>query len=112
MKLPALTSSDSKFLLGLALFGLLVPNGVFLWYAIFSREVVFVALSNPVALVFAFEAFALMFLFAWLIHRAGVTRPGWKGFILLSLIGSMLFSVPLVIRRVLGFKAAHFDSAQ
>jgi hypothetical protein len=97
-----LSATESRFLLGLAVFALLVPNGVFVWYALFQRDVVFAALANPVALVFVFEAFALMALFAWLIAKAGVTRPGWKGFIVLSIIGSMLFSVPLVLRRVIG----------
>lgn len=99
MRKPALSSGESRFLLGLATFALLVPNGVFLWCAFFRRDMLFAALSNPVLLVFILEAFALMFLFAWLIARAGIARPGWKGFVLLSLIGGLLFTVPLVIRR-------------
>jgi len=102
MNRPVLTSVESKLLFALAIFALIVPNGIFLWYAFFDRDVVFAALTNPVSLVFVLEAFALMGLFAWLIAKTRLTRPGWKGFVLLSLVGSMLFSVPLVIRRVFG----------
>jgi uncharacterized PurR-regulated membrane protein YhhQ (DUF165 family) len=107
MRLPVLSSLQSLILLGLAVFGFLVPNGVFLWYFFTAPEIVREAMANPVALVFVAEAFFLMLLFAWVIAKAGVTRPGWKGFIALSLIGSMFFSVPLMLRRVFGGNRYH-----
>ena len=88
------TESQEKLLLGLSIFGLSVPNGVFLYYAFTAPAVLQGAMANPVSLVFIVEAFVLMFLFAWLIHRQGIKSPGWFAFILMSLIGSMLFSVP------------------
>jgi len=88
------TSPQERLLLGLAIFGLVVPNGVFLYYSIAQPAALHAALANPAALVFVVEAFILMFLFAWLIHRSGFRSPGWLAFIIMSLVGSMVFSVP------------------
>lgn len=92
--MPTLTPKLEKVLLGLAIFGLVVPNGVFLYYSLLEPAVLRAALANPVALVFIIEAFFLMALLAWLIHRLGLRSPGWPAFILMSLAGSMVFSVP------------------
>ena len=88
------TETQEKLLLGLAIFGLIVPNGFFLYYAMAASAALRAALSNPIALVFILEAFFLMFLFAWLIDRRGLRSPGWLVFIVMSLVGSMVFSVP------------------
>lgn len=86
--------TQERLLLALAVFGLIVPNGVFLYYSLVAPAALHAALRNPVALVFITEAFLLMFLFAWVIHRLGLRGPGWLGFIVMSLVGSMVFSVP------------------
>ncbi|MBP6507230.1 MAG: hypothetical protein KA257_06665 [Opitutaceae bacterium] len=97
MKSIVLTPRESSGLVALAIFGLLVPNGIFLYYFFTAPEVVRQTLSNPVALVFIAEAFFLMFLLAWLLRRAGSTKPtGWV-FVVLSLVGSMAFSVPVAL---------------
>ncbi|MDX2227434.1 MAG: hypothetical protein SFY92_10145 [Verrucomicrobiae bacterium] len=88
------TRTQEKLLLILAIFGLIVPNGFFLYYSLIAPAALHAALGNPVALVFITEAFLLMFLFAWLIHRLGFRSPGWLAFIIMSLLGSMVFSVP------------------
>lgn len=88
------TIGQEKLLLALAIFGLIVPNGIFLYYALVVPSALQATLRDPVALVFITEAFALMFLFAWLIQRLGLRAPGWLTFILMSLIGSMVFSIP------------------
>jgi len=85
--------AEERFLWGVAGLGFLLPNGLFL-YSVFAdpgglRE----ALVNPIALAFMFEAGLLMGLAAWLIARQG-GRPGWLGFVLLSLVGSLACSVP------------------
>lgn len=102
MNRPALTSTESRILLGLAVFGLLVPNGIFIWHVFFGMDRILEALSNPVSLVFILEAFALMFLGAWWIARTGGKKPGPAGFVAWSLIGGLVFSVPLAIRRMFG----------
>ena len=88
------TAAQEKVLLVVAIFGLIVPNGFFLYYLFFHPAAFHATLRNPVALVFIIEAFLLMFLFAWLIRRLRFRSPGWLAFIIMSLLGSMVFSVP------------------
>ena len=88
------TRTQKNFLIAMAIFGLVVPNGLFLYYSLFAPAALRAALANPVALVFMFEAFFLMVLLAWLIHHRGFRLPGWLAFIIMSLAGSMAFSVP------------------
>lgn len=88
------TIAQEKLLLTLAVFGLIVPNGIFLYCSLFAPSLLHDALANPVALVFIAEAFLLMILFAWIIHREGFRSPGWLAFIVMSLLGSLAFSIP------------------
>ena len=88
------TGIQEKLLLALAIFGIIVPNGFFLYCSLVEPAATHALLSNPVGLVFIGEAFLLMFLLAWLIHRLGFRSPGWLAFIIMSLVGSMVFSVP------------------
>ena len=75
----------------LGLFGL---NGVFLYYALLHPQVMTDALANPIGLVFILEAFLMMGLLTWLIAQLGLRRPGWAAFVVLSMVGSLAFSVP------------------
>lgn len=83
--------------LTVSLLGFLLLNMPFLYFIFFEKEVYTAALSNGVALVFMGEAFLLMLLFAFLIARLGWKRPGWVVFIVLSMVGSMAFSVPFYL---------------
>jgi hypothetical protein len=97
MKAMNLETGESKVLVALAVFGFLVPNGAFVYYALTDYEAMKVAISNPISLVFIGEAFFLMCLFAWVLRRAGVRRPSGAVFIIMSLVGSMVFSVPATL---------------
>ncbi len=88
------TITQEKLLLALSVFGLIVPNGFFIYYSLVAPAALHAALGNPIALVFITEAFFLMFLFAWPIRHFGFRSPSWFPFIIMSLIGSMVFSVP------------------
>ena len=88
------TETQRTLLLLMAIFGLVVPNGAFVYLSITRWDLVVAAMTNPIALVFIVEAFALMFFFAWLIHRQGLKAPGGLAFIIMSLVGSMMFGVP------------------
>ena len=77
-----------------AAIGFFVLNAAFIYYAIAQPHLMDEAMANPIALVFMLEAFALVGFFAWLIVRAGLKEPGALAFIVLSIIGSMAFSVP------------------
>jgi hypothetical protein len=78
----------------LAAVGLLVLNSVFLYYAFAHPDVLAEAAQNPISAVFQLEAFLLLALAAWLIHRLGLRRPGWLAFVVMSLAGTLAFSVP------------------
>ena len=97
MKPITFTSTESKMLAALAAFGLLIPNGIFIYFMLMDQQVAKSALTNPISLVFITEAFLLMFLFAWLIRKVSSRRPSGFAFILMSLLGSMVFSVPAAL---------------
>lgn len=89
--------TEKIVLWSLGAFGLLGINSVF-FYGLFSNpDVLTRALKNPISLAFIIEAIVLMMVFAYLLSKWGVTKlkPWW--FILLSLIGSMAFALPVVI---------------
>ncbi|MEO0559101.1 MAG: hypothetical protein AAF170_13065 [Bacteroidota bacterium] len=69
-------------------------NGVFLAYALLHPEALMAAFQNPISLVFILEAFVLMGLLTWGIAALKIETPGWRLFVLLSLVGSLAFSVP------------------
>ena len=81
-------------LYGLAAVGLFGINGVFLYFALLHPEVMAEAMRNPISLVFQIEAFLMMGFFAWLIARSGYRKPGWVAFVVLSIAGSLAFSIP------------------
>src|SRR5262249_26377010 len=95
--MKSFTRTQENSLIALAIFGLVVPNGVFLYCSLVAPEVLGAAFANPVALVFMLEALLLMILFAWLVHQRGYRSPGWVLFIIMSLVGSMAFSVPAFV---------------
>ena len=89
-----LTGRERKGIWILALIGLLGPNGVFVYCALFRWQELPDALRNPVAAAFIFEAFVVMGLLAWLVKRFRVGVLAWPAFIVLSLIGGLAFSIP------------------
>lgn len=97
MQAPSLSKNETAGLAALAVFGFLVPNGAFLYFFVKDPGLLRAAIANPISLVFVLEAFFLMFLFAWLIQRAGLRKPSGFAFIVMSLIGSLAFSVPATL---------------
>lgn len=88
---------QENILLCLGVFGGVVPNGIFLYYSVIAPIPLQSVLLNPIAMVFVAEAFILMFFFAWLIHHLRLNAPGWFTFIIMSLVGSMAFSIPIFL---------------
>ncbi|WOO41638.1 hypothetical protein [Rubellicoccus peritrichatus] len=82
-------------LLVAAIFGFLAINCPFLYFAFIEKEAYAEAMSNGIALVFMGEAFLLMIFFAFVIAKSGTKKPGWIFFIVMSILGSLAFSVPL-----------------
>jgi hypothetical protein len=88
-------SPKQRLLLTLAaVFGLLGPNGVFLYYALFRRDDLLTAMRDPVTLAFVIEAFLVVALLAWYFAWRPLGRWGWKLFVVLSLVGGLGFGIP------------------
>jgi hypothetical protein len=79
--------------------GLFGINGLFLYAAIFRPEQMEEVHTNLFAMAFIIEAFVLLPLFCYLIAVAGFKSPGWKSFLVLSLVGSLAFSIPFSFLR-------------
>jgi hypothetical protein len=79
---------------GIGLFGI---NGLFLYTILFRPEVVTEAMGNLYALVFMIEAFILLPLLCFLVAVTKFRSPNWFGFLVLSLLGSLAFSIPFSI---------------
>lgn len=87
-----------RIILGIAAgIGLLGINGVFLYSVIFRPELIREAMGNVYAMVFIIEAFILLPLLCFLIAVSKLKSPNWLGFMALSLIGSLAFSLPFSI---------------
>ena len=82
-------------LLVIALFGLIVPNGLFLYWAATEFNSVGDLFASRLALAFMIEAMMLMALLAFYFAKNPVGKYGWKTFVVLSLVGGLGFSLPL-----------------
>jgi len=81
----------------IAAVGFFLVNGAFV-YAVVSRpELLSSAMANPVASAFVVEALVLAGLLAYLLHRWRVSRVHWAWFVVLSLVGSIAFALPVVL---------------
>jgi hypothetical protein len=90
------SARERFWLWALAGAGLIGANGAFI-YGLMRPGTLADALSNPIALSFVVEALALMGVLAYLMTRWGVTRLSWPWFVVLSLVGSMAFALPIVL---------------
>jgi hypothetical protein len=85
------------WLLLVAAFGLLVPNGLFVHWLLRDFASVGAVLDNPLALAFMIDAAMATALLAWLF---AVRPPGpvrWAWFVALSLLGGLGFGIPLYL---------------
>ena len=94
-----ITKQHRALLWIVAAIGLLGINGTFLYSVFFRPELVMEALGNIYAMVFIIEAFILLPLLCFLIGLARLKSPNWLGFLVLSLLGSLAFSIPFSIFR-------------
>ena len=80
----------------LAVFGFLIVNGAFV-YGLLEPGVLAAAVTNPIALAFMGEALVLVGVIAYLLTKWRVCRMPWPWFVILSLLGSMAFALPVVL---------------
>jgi hypothetical protein len=85
------------WLWALAVTGFLVVNGAFLYGLLFQPEAMAIAMRNPISVAFMIEALLLLGAFTYLLPRWGVSRLSSAWFVILSLVGSMAFALPVVL---------------
>lgn len=78
-----------------AIFGLLVPNGIFIYWLLNDFNSISDITNNGLALAFIIEAFAVMFFMAYWFAKNPPGKVKWYWFIVLSLIGGIGFSIPM-----------------
>jgi hypothetical protein len=81
----------------MAVFGFIGLNTVFIYGIFWQPQLLISAFTNPISLAFIVEAFLLMGVLAYLLTRWKVGRLHWGWFVVLSLIGSMAFALPVVL---------------
>jgi len=94
-----LSKSQRIILWSASAIGLFGINGLFLYAAIFHLEQIGEVHTNLFAMAFVLEAFVLLPVLCFLIAAAKLTSPGWKSFLVLSLVGSLAFSIPFGVLR-------------
>ncbi|MBC7901655.1 MAG: hypothetical protein H7070_16565 [Saprospiraceae bacterium] len=82
------------FLLMIALFGLLVPNGIFVYWLLTEFNGPGDVLNNKLALGFIIEAFVVMILLAYYFAVDPLGKIRWYWFIVFSLVGGIGFGIP------------------
>jgi hypothetical protein len=91
------SSAERAWLVGLAVFGFVVLNGVFAYGLMVVPGSLHQALTNPIAASMIADTLILMGLLAYLLRKWGVSHIAWGWFVVLSLAGGMLFSLPLAL---------------
>ena len=82
-------------LLAVALFGLVVPNGMFFYASFHNPNSCGGVTHNLLASSFMLDAFVAMGLLAYFFAVRPIGPVKWYWFILLSLLGGLAFSLPL-----------------
>jgi hypothetical protein len=84
-------------LLGVALFGLIVPNGMFIYWLLREYPGFEAAMQNKPAVALMIDAFMAVGLLAWHFAREPGGRFKWPWFVVLSLVGGLGFSLPMYV---------------
>ena len=101
------------WLLVVAAFGFLVPNGFFIHWLMAGDKSLDAVLRNELALGFMIDCALTMVLLAWLFAVRPLGRVRWPWFVVLSLAGGLAFSIPLYLwlnRRLSGDPKASFGA--
>ena len=77
-----------------ALFGLFVPNGIFVYWLLTEFDGVGGVIANKLALAFIIEAFLVLGIMSYYFARNPIGPVPWYWFVVLSLIGGLGFGIP------------------
>ena len=83
------------WLLAIALFGLVVPNGYFLYWLFREYRGIAPVLQNHLALGFILDAALATGLLCFHYAKRPIGRLRWPWFLLMSLVGGLGFGLPL-----------------
>jgi len=89
-----MTHNLRNLLLVIAVFGLFVPNGMFIYYIVVQFSSISGVLNDLLTLGFIIDACMATGLIAWWLSKNSIGKYTWKMFVLLSLIGGLGFSLP------------------
>lgn len=82
------------WLLGIALFGLLVPNGLFIYWLLAEFHGIVPVMQDKLALAFILDAFLALALLTVYFARRPIGPVRWHWFVILSILGGLGFSLP------------------
>ncbi|HKQ60253.1 MAG TPA: hypothetical protein VJS92_03145 [Candidatus Polarisedimenticolaceae bacterium] len=85
------------WLLVVAAFGMLLPNGLFLYWLLHDFTSLSAALSDKLALAFTLDVFASTFLLSYLFARKPIGPYRWPWFLGLCLLGTLCFGIPMYL---------------
>ena len=85
------------WLLVIAAFGMIVPNGLFVWWLATEFTSVSAALSDKLALAFTLDVFVSTFLLTYLFAKKRLGPYGWPWFLGLCLLGTLSFGIPMYL---------------
>lgn len=85
------------WLLPIAAFGILVPNGLFVYWLVHEFSSIDQVFSDKLALGFIIDLFVALGVLTYLFAIRPVGPVRWPWFLLLSLIGGLGFSIPLYL---------------
>lgn len=91
------SAGERTALIGLGAFGFIAVNGTFIYSLLFRSDALDDALANPLCAAFMVEALVLAGALAYLLRKWGVSRVSWVWFVVLSLIGSIAFALPVAL---------------
>ena len=83
------------WLLLIALFGLVVPNGFFVYWLLFEYQGVSAVLADKLAVGFMLDVVVALILLSAYFARHPLGPVKWYWFVVLSFIGGLGFSLPL-----------------
>ena len=84
-------------LLVVAVLGMLLPNGLFLYWLLHDYSSLSAAFSDRLALAFVLDVFGSTALLTYLFARKPLGPVRWPWFLGLSLVGTLCFSIPLYL---------------
>jgi hypothetical protein len=84
-------------LLAIAAFGLIVPNGLFIYWLFVEFDSLSALLANRLALAFIIDGGMATGLLAYLFAKRPPGAVRWPWFVVLTLLGGLGFSIPFYL---------------